>query len=382
MLKALLAFVFAAHGVAHLVGFLGSWRLASFAEMPYRTTILSGRIDLGESGIRAMGAGWLALAVACGVVALGFAIDARWAVRLAAGVLLASSLFCILGWPEARIGLFVNLGLAVVLATSTVVTSRRAWSSATDELVAAVHKAPTAQPAFDAGALDALPPPVARFFRHVLPDAQAPILSAQIEQEAEFYVTSGTPGWRPLTATQHFSVRPPGFVWDARIRMAPMVSVWVRDAYAGGTGSMRADVLGVYPMVRASRSPELDAGALHRYLAELIWLPTALLPGAGVEWRPKDDRSAVASIEDHGTRVELEFRFTDAGDVEEIFAAGRFRESDGRFEPTPWVVRCWDYQERMRIRIPLQAEVRWLLADGPQPYWRGRITQVLYTFSR
>jgi len=37
-MRFVLAFVLLAHGVAHLVGFVSSWKLATLAELPYKTT--------------------------------------------------------------------------------------------------------------------------------------------------------------------------------------------------------------------------------------------------------------------------------------------------------------------------------------------------------
>lgn len=44
------------HGVAHLVGFAVPWRLVRSEEVPYKTTILSGTVDVGDVGIRILGA--------------------------------------------------------------------------------------------------------------------------------------------------------------------------------------------------------------------------------------------------------------------------------------------------------------------------------------
>jgi hypothetical protein len=30
------------------------------------------------------------------------------------------------------------------------------------------------------------------------------------------------------------------------------------------------------------------------------------------------------------------------------------------------------------MRVPLEAEVAWILPDGPKPYWRGRIVEIVY----
>jgi hypothetical protein len=46
------AFLLLGPAVAHLVGFVSSWKLATLAELPYKTTVLAGRVDVGDAGIR------------------------------------------------------------------------------------------------------------------------------------------------------------------------------------------------------------------------------------------------------------------------------------------------------------------------------------------
>jgi hypothetical protein len=48
-MRFVLAFFLLAHGVAHLVGFVSSWKLATLAELPYKTTVFSGRVDVGDA---------------------------------------------------------------------------------------------------------------------------------------------------------------------------------------------------------------------------------------------------------------------------------------------------------------------------------------------
>ena len=90
-------------------------------------------------------------------------------------------------------------------------------------------------------------------------------------------------------------------MWDARIEMAPLLPVYVCDAYVDGEGSMRATMLGLYTLTDQKGRSELDAGALQRYLGEALWIPTAFLPGSGITWAPADDRAAIATITDGET---------------------------------------------------------------------------------
>ena len=108
-----LALLFVAHGVAHLPGFLTSWRLASLEGMAYKTTLLAGSLDVGDAGIRIVGVLWLLVAVGFIASGIGTALGVAWWGTLTAVVASFSLVLSVLEWPEARIGLVVNL---VILA--------------------------------------------------------------------------------------------------------------------------------------------------------------------------------------------------------------------------------------------------------------------------
>ena len=115
-MRFVLAFLLVAHGVAHLVGFVSSWKLATLAELPYKTAVFSGRVDVGDAGIRVMGVLWLLAALAFLVAALAVATETSWAVRFTLAAVIAYLILCVVGWPDARIGVAVNVGLALLLA--------------------------------------------------------------------------------------------------------------------------------------------------------------------------------------------------------------------------------------------------------------------------
>ena len=65
-----------------------------------------------------------------------------------------------------------------------------------------------------------------------------------------------------------------------------------------------------------------------------------------------------------------------------VRAGARGRTVGGIVVPTPWHGRFWNYAMRDGMRVPLDGEVAWLLPEGAKPYWRGRITQLSYTFAQ
>ncbi len=275
----------------------------------------------------------------------------------------------------------LSLAVAMILlgAAATLLVAERRWTAATTRLADTLEASRPDDPSvFTSATLNQLPPPVSRYLRHVLPEGQRRIVRADAVQAAEFFVNGA---WKPLRATQRFSVAPPGFVWDARIEMAPLLSVYVRDAYVDGEGSMRATMLGLYTLTDQKGRSELDAGALQRYLGEALWIPTAFLPGSGITWAPAGDRAAIATITDGETAVSLEFRFNDRDEVVEVVGE-RFAEDRGEYTLRTWQVTCREYQRQSGILIPSFCEVAWLMPEGRVPYWRGQVVEIAYELAR
>ncbi len=277
--------------------------------------------------------------------------------------------------------LIVSAGL-VIVAIAVLRISASRWNSRTAaqiaELTRESQRAGTTT--YDSAQLQGLPAPVERYFRTVLRDGQPLIRRAQLRQRGQFLVRPTPDGWRPFVATETFVTNPAGFVWDARIQMAPGLPVRVRDGFVAGRGSMHASVLAVWSLAAVENTADVAAGALHRYLAEAVWLPTALLPTHGVTWSPIDDRHARASISAGNTTVSLDFAFGADGRVESVFTASRMRDVKGRAIPTPWRGRFTRYEQRDGMEIPIEGEVEWLLPDGPQVYWRGEITDAKFEY--
>ncbi len=283
-------------------------------------------------------------------------------------------------WMELTL---TGLGLASAVALAILLASVR-WNGATRQLVEMLHQAiPTREiTTVTFREFDQLPAPVARYLRLALKEGQPFIRSARIIQSGQFRANEAENGWRPFKAKEYFSSRPPAFVWDASIRMAPLMDVRVRDGYVAGQASMQGKLLSLATVIDARGKAELNAGALQRYLAEAVWFPTALLPGEGVRWSAIDNNRALATLTDSDATVSLEFHFNDSGEIASVSTPGRYREINGRYELTPWAGHFRRYEVRDGMRIPVEGEVEWRPSDGNIPYWKGQITEVDYEFAQ
>ena len=266
------------------------------------------------------------------------------------------------------------LALTAGLVGAIALGARVRWHAATRNLVERMGRPAASE---RSPAADSLPPPVARYLRLALGDAPRAVSTARVRWQGEFLLREPD-GWRPFRATQTFHASPPGFVWDARVQMLPGLTVFVRDGFIGGVGTMHGAVLGLVPVVDTEGTPEIAAGALQRYLGEAVWFPVALQPSHGVRWSALGPDAARATLSSGGTTVSLDVHFGPDGLVERLSTASRFRDVDGVMVPTPWEARVSGYAEHGGMRVPAAGEAAWQLPEGRRPYWRGRVVEVAY----
>lgn len=141
---------------------------------------------------------------------------------------------------------------------------------------------------------------------------------------------------------------------------------------------MRGQLVSLFSLMDIEGTPELNEGALQRYLAEAVWFPTALLPGQGVSWSAIDSDRARASITDSGISTFVEFEFNNRGEIISVYSPARYREVSGHYEATPWKGRFFNYSQNGHYRVPMEAEVEWHLKDRIYPYWKATIKNIRY----
>lgn len=228
--------------------------------------------------------------------------------------------------------------------------------------------------------LKGLPDPVHRYVKHVLGHEQRSIRMMRMTQSGELRTDPRRPRWMKFRAEHMVTPESRTFSWDARVRVLPLLHLRVRDAYADGVGSGQVKLLSTVTVASDRNRPELNAASLHRYLAEAVWYPTALLPSAGVQWRPVDDRRAVATLSDLANTVSLEFRFNDLAEVVGIHTEGRWNRTAKGYELTPWEGHFSGYRRHHGVLVPAKAEVGWYANGRLEIVWKGDITSLVYEF--
>ena len=141
--------------------------------------------------------------------------------------------------------------------------------------------------------------------------------------------------WLPFRGEQFINANDQGFIWNASIDTGFFVPVSARDKYHDGHGSML--IKGAYAITVAdSRGPEIDQGTLMRFLAEIIWFPTAALANY-IRWHYLSETSATATIDNGLLSVSGTFTFDSHGDVKG-FEGMRYRAINQHYTLQKWII--------------------------------------------
>jgi hypothetical protein len=230
--------------------------------------------------------------------------------------------------------------------------------------------------------LKGLPDPVYRYVKHVLAEDQRPIRAMRMTQRGELRMDVHRERWMKFRAQQVVMPYSRSFSWEAKVRILPLVHVRVRDAYVDGAGSGQVQVLSALTIASDRNKPELNSASLHRYLAEAVWYPSALLPSAGVRWRSIDDRRALATLTDLSNTVSLEFRFNETAEIIGIYTEGRWSRTANGYELLPWEGHFSAYRRHQGVLVPSRGEVGWYANGRLEIVWKGEVTSLKYQFER
>ncbi|HEY2650491.1 MAG TPA: DUF6544 family protein [Solirubrobacteraceae bacterium] len=177
---------------------------------------------------------------------------------------------------------------------------------------------------------------------------------------------------RHFEAREEFAIGQVAFAWHARFPMLGPFALRVTDSYDGHEGRLEVRLLGI--PVQRRQGPELAQGEAYRYLAEIAWVPHAILANRQLEWRELDGRTVEVTTLVAGERIAVRLSFNENGEIVSTEAERPRLEAGNAV--TPWIGHYSDYQDLGGVRVPTRGEVRWDLPEGPFTYWRGRITSL------
>lgn len=226
---------------------------------------------------------------------------------------------------------------------------------------------PTVNKIFTQQQLVNLPPPVKRYFNHVLKNGQPYIHAARIKHKGQF-----KPGinkdWVTIKGEQYATTVKPGFIWKGTTTMFT-----ARDMFIGDKGRLIVSLFSLFNIVDAS-GDKYNQGELLRWLGESVFYPTNLLPHDNLQWIAIDEQSAKLTFNYNGLNLYFIVRFNDAGEITQL-ETKRYMD-DTNLET--WVINAANYTPFNNVLVPTDAEVLWRLPTGDVSYAKFIITTVEY----
>lgn len=192
-----------------------------------------------------------------------------------------------------------------------------------------------------------LPEPVKRYFRFALPEGQNHINYTSLRHDGLFRLKKTQP-WFQIKGEEYHTVSPPGFVWSAKLKTSPLFWLTARDCYLHDRGNLLVKAYSLFTVATAE-GPEIDQGALSRWLSEAVLFPTALLPNENLVWEYVDENSAKLLFSYKSVSIAALVYFGRNGEIVRL-TTDRYCAETRRFEK--WSGYCKSYTKHNGIRIP------------------------------
>lgn len=356
-----LAIFIAIHGIIHLFGFLKAFGISEFNA-------------ISEPISRTYGIFWLMAFLLFAITFIQVLIHSEyyWLSGLLAVII--SQVLILNYWSDARFGTIANL--IILLAIIVGYSSFNFRQQIKEERKTLFQKSQVkTREIVTEEALLGLPQVVQKWLANSGITGKEMISNVHIVQELQLKMKPEQTSWSNATAEQYFSVQPPAFNWDINAEMNSILKVVGRDKFNDGKGEMTIKLFSLIPVANAKNHEKVNQASLQRYLAEIVWFPSAAL-SPYVKWEVIDEHSARATMEYMGTKGSGEFHFDTDGNFQK-FVTLRYQDVNA-VKPVRWTVISTKLEERNGIKIPVECEASWELESGEWTWLRLKITDIQY----
>ena len=367
MLRILFIALLFVHGLVHLTGFYSEWKLGSSSTLSGKTLFA-----LNNNEARISGVIWLIAGLTWLTAGLLYFLkrDSFWIPAFVAIVI--SQILIIFYWHDAKFGTIAN---AIILVVVIISIARASFNKSVDRELSTMfevsHKAaPSGQTS-----RASLPPIVAKWLEVTKSTNAIPSKVWLIQDGAMRSKPSAE--WMSFSAAQHYTINPPGFIWNSQINAGPMITIAGRDKFENGRGNMLIKPLYIFSLANSS-GQEIDQGTMLRYMGELIWFPEAAVMDY-FHWEAIDSTSATLSMTYNGVSAKGTFTFDGNGQVKS-FSAQRFGDFDGEFRKEEWQVKVTEHNMINGHLIGTKCEVTWKLKEGDFTWLMIDVKDISYEF--
>lgn len=360
-MRIIFSIIIGLHALIHLLGFAKAFGLAEIKELTLPIT-------------RAFGILWLIASLVLIATVLMYLLKSNYWWILGIISVILSQILIIYFWKDARFGMIPNILLLLLVVVSY---ANFSFEKKVQSEVESIHASqPKKLPrTITKEMLTDLPDPVKNWLEGSGMIGKESIRTVYLRQEALMKLKPEQEKWTEAMAEQYFTVMEPGFIWSVDMNMMPLVPVKGRDKFQDGKGRMLIKVWSIIPVVNAKSNEKINEGSLQRYLAEIVWFPSAALSDY-ITWEIIDDYTARATLTYQGTKGSGTFYFDEEGMFKK-FITMRYRGEEAE-EKTEWIVESQETKAMNGIKIPVKTSVSWKLDTGAWTWLKIELTELSY----
>src|SRR5690554_884569 len=300
------------HGVIHLFGFLKAYEIIEFNAITQPVS-------------KSYGVFWLLTFVLFVITIILILVHSShwWLTGFLA--LIVSQILIFSYWSDAKFGTIANIIilLAVIVAYSSYSFTNKIRAERTrlfenSQLIT--------QNVFSEDKILDLPPIVQKWLTYSGAIGIQVVSNVHLVQELKLKMKPTQTDWYEGKAEQYFTVQPPAFNWNINTKMNSILQIAGRDKFENGNGEMTIKLFSLIPVADAINNEKVNQATLQRYLAEIVWFPSASL-SPYIKWEMINDHSAKATMEYNGTKGSGIFHFDKRSEERRVGKECRYRWS-------------------------------------------------------
>lgn len=203
-----------------------------------------------------------------------------------------------------------------------------------------------------------LPQPIQKWLRLSGVIGKEEIKLAYVKQKVLMKLKPEQKEWYSAKAMQYIRAEEPAFIWTLDMKMMPFINIKGRDKSLEGRGEMLIKLNSLINVAN-EKGGNIDEGAMQRYLAEIVWLPSMALSRL-IKWEEIDSLSAKATLNYRGREVSGNFYFNNEGDFTG-FKTMRYKDNTPSAKRYLWEIGVKEYKTFEGIRVPSKLGVKWVI---------------------
>lgn len=343
----------------HLLGFLKAFQITDIRA-------------LSEPVTKPFGILWLISFLLFGITLFYHFKEERYWWAIALGAIVLSQILIFVFWQDARFGTILNAIILIVCIpawahfnfTNTINEERNTLlsSSKVDSNFRNNQK------------VNDLPVPVQKWLMYSRVLEKDIIDNVSLKQKIRMKLSPEQEHWNMAVAEQLFTIHPPAFNWSVNMQMNRIMSIQGRDKFDNGKAEMLMKIFSTIPVVNVKSNAKINQAALQRYLAEIVWFPSAAL-SSYINWEDINDQSAKATMTYGGTSGSGIFYFKENGEFAK-FSAMRYKDSDEHAKQYEWIVEVIKTEEINGLKVPAEAKLTWRLENMDWTWLELEITEL------